>query len=296
MALQEAATSRLALGTVQFGLAYGIANREGQVPAAEAARILACAREHGLDTLDTAAAYGESERRLGEIGVDEWRVVSKLPPLPPDCQDVQAWVERSARASLERLRIPLLHGLLVHRPADLASDRGVELFSALQRLQRAGLVCRIGASVYAPEELEMLLQRFALDLVQAPFNIVDRRFETSGWLRRLKAEGTEVHTRSVFLQGLLLLPADARPAQFARWQELWSAWDRWVALTGRSRAAVCLGFALRRPEIDRVVIGVDSAAQLAAAVAAELPLPEDPPADISCADPDLVEPSRWRIH
>jgi aryl-alcohol dehydrogenase-like predicted oxidoreductase len=281
---------------VQFGLAYGIANREGQVSAAEAARIIACGRQHGLDTLDTAASYGESERRLGEIGVGEWRVVSKLPPLPQDCQDVAAWVEHSARASLERLRIPRLDGLLVHRPADLASERGAELFSALQGLQRAGLVSRIGASVYAPEELETLMQRFALDLVQAPFNIVDRRLETSGWLRRLKADGAEVHTRSVFLQGLLLLAAGARPAQFGRWQELWNAWDRWVALTGRSRAEACLGFALRRPEIDRVVIGVDSVAQLVAAVGAGLPLAEDPPGEISCGDPELVEPSHWRIH
>jgi aryl-alcohol dehydrogenase-like predicted oxidoreductase len=296
MTEREAAKSRLALGTVQFGLTYGIANRDGQVSPAEAARILACGREHGLDTLDTAAAYGESERRLGEIGVGDWRVVSKLPPLPQDCRDVHAWVERSALASLERLRIPVLYGLLVHRSADLASARGAELFSALQELKRGGLVCRVGASVYAPEELETLMQRFALELVQAPFNIVDRRLETSGWLRRLKADGTEVHTRSVFLQGLLLLSADARPAQFARWQELWSAWDRWLAGTGRSGAEACLGFALRHPEIDRVVIGVDSAAQLAAAVAAGLPLPEDPPAEISCADPELVEPSHWRIH
>jgi aryl-alcohol dehydrogenase-like predicted oxidoreductase len=287
--------SRLALGTVQFGVSYGIANRDGQVSPAEAARIVACGREHGLDTLDTAAAYGESERRLGEIGVSDWRVVSKLPPLPQDCHDVHAWVERSARASLERLRIPLLYGLLVHRSADLASARGSELFSALQGLKKSGLVHRVGASIYAPAELETLMQRFALDLVQAPFSIVDRRLATSGWLGRLKADGTEVHTRSVFLQGLLLLSADARPAQFMRWQQLWSSWDRWLADTGCAPAHACLGFALRYPEIDRVVIGVESTAQLVAAVGAELPLRLDPPAEISCSDPELVEPSRWRI-
>jgi aryl-alcohol dehydrogenase-like predicted oxidoreductase len=291
----QAAKSRLALGTVQFGLPYGIANCDGQVPQAEAARIIACGREHGLDTLDTATAYGESERRLGEIGVGDWRVVSKLPPLPEDCRDVHAWVEHSARSSLERLRTPLLYGLLVHRCANLASARGAELYTALQALKQRGLVRRIGASVYGPEELEAVAH-FSLDLVQAPFSIVDRRLATSGWLTRLKAGGTEVHTRSVFLQGLLLLASEARPAQFARWQQLWDAWERWLAVSGCTRTQACLGFALRYPQIDRVVIGVDNVAQLTTAVSAALPLPEEPPPELSCVDPELIEPSRWRLH
>lgn len=287
--------ARLALGTVQFGLPYGIANEQGQIGLAEAAAILALAREHGLDTLDTAAAYGDSERRLGEIGVSGWRVVSKLPPLPANCRDVHGWVERCIGASLDHLGLPGLYGLLVHRCADLTSARGDELFAAMEAQKARGVVHSIGASVYAPQELDELTGRFALDLVQAPFNILDRRLESSGWLARLKAQGTELHTRSVFLQGLLLMAPERRPAKFARWQELWDAWDRWVRASGVTRAQACLGFALRYREIDRVVVGVDSAAQLAVLLAAAIPSEQGPPYLLSSHEPDLIDPSRWRL-
>jgi aryl-alcohol dehydrogenase-like predicted oxidoreductase len=295
MNVAVAAKSRLALGTVQFGMHYGIANQQGQVSLAEAARIIAQGRAHGLDTLDTASAYGESEARLGEIGVGSWHVVSKLPPLPHDCPDVLGWVEYCATASLERLRLSSLYGLLVHRSADLSSVRGVELFDAMQGLKARAVVRKLGVSVYAPEELDVI-ERFPLELVQAPFNVFDRRLQTSGWLACLKARRTEVHTRSAFLQGLLLAPPERRPAAFARWQGLWEAWDRWLAETGCSRTQASLGFALRYPEIDRVVVGVDSAAQLAMLLGAQIPLPQVPPDVLSSRDLDLIDPSRWSQH
>jgi len=289
----SAAEARLALGTVQFGLPYGVANRQGQVTLAEAARIIDHARACGLDTLDTAAAYGDSERRLGQIGVSDWRVVTKLPPLPPGCHDVEEWVESCARSSLERLRIPQVYGLLVHRAADLASAAGDKLFGALQRLKIRGIVGRIGASVYEPGELQAMVRHFPLDLVQAPLNVIDRRFEASGWLGRLKTWGTEVHVRSVFLQGLLLLPRGARPATFDRWRLIWDVWDRWLGETGLSPARACLGFALRHPGIDRVVVGVENDAQLSDLLTCALPLPDEPPHGLVSGDPELIDPSRW---
>jgi aryl-alcohol dehydrogenase-like predicted oxidoreductase len=292
----SAAQARLALGTVQFGLPYGIANRQGQVTLAEAARIIDHGRARGLDTLDTAAAYGDSERRLGQIGVSGWRVVTKLPPLPPSCHDVEEWVESCTRSSLERLRVPQVYGLLVHRAADLASAAGDELVGALQRLKMRGIVGRIGASVYEPGELQAMVRHFPLDLVQAPLNVLDRRFESSGWLGRLKALGTEVHVRSVFLQGLLLLPREARPAKFDRWRLLWDVWDQWLCETGLSAAQACLGFALRHPSINRVVVGVENDAQLSDLLACALPLPDEPPHELVSEDPELIDPSRWGLH
>lgn len=102
---------RLALGTVQFGLAYGVANRVGQPSEDSAAAIVAAARRAGIDTLDTAIAYGDSERRLGEIGVDGWRVVTKLPPMPAGTSDVGEWVRRSVDGSLARLGVTRAMGL-----------------------------------------------------------------------------------------------------------------------------------------------------------------------------------------
>src|SRR6185503_13598229 len=96
--------NRLALGTVLCGMDYGVDGAR-RIPPAEVHRILQLARTHGLDTLDTAAAYGDSEQVLGQAGIDGWRVVTKLPAIPADCGDAQAWVVSSVRQSLQRLGI-----------------------------------------------------------------------------------------------------------------------------------------------------------------------------------------------
>jgi len=163
----------------------------------------------------------------------------------------------------------------------------------MQQLKARGVLQKVGVSIYDPEELDGLWKRFPFDLVQAPFNVVDRRLETSGWLKRMKVQGTEVHARSAFLQGLLLLTPERRPSKFERWRSLWIAWDRWLAETKLSPTQACLGFPLQRPEIDRVVVGVDSAAQLCALLAADAPSHTDPPAELSSLDLDLINPSRW---
>jgi aryl-alcohol dehydrogenase-like predicted oxidoreductase len=274
-------------------LPYGIANRTGQVTLAQAGEILAYARSCGVDTVDTAVAYGDSERRLGELGVRDWRVISKLPSMPNACNDVTAWVEECVRASLERLALQRLYGLLLHRPRQLLEEQGQELYAALLRLKRRGVVEQIGVSIYSPNDLDVLWPRFELDLVQAPFNVFDRRVAESGWLKRLRDSGAEVHTRSVFLQGLLLAADADRPAKFRAWQPLWNAWRRWLTEQGVSALEACLAFVLSHTEIDRVIVGVDSLAQLRQILAHAGSAAPMAPIALSCADLELIDPSIW---
>lgn len=284
---------KLALGTVQFGLAYGIANKTGQMAATEAEAILALARRHGVDTLDTAVAYGSSESVLGALGARSWNVITKLPAAPADCESISLWVEEQARASRERLQVDTLHGLLLHRPAQLLEPGGNELYSSLRALKATGRVRKIGVSIYSPQELEPLFRRFELDLVQAPLNILDRRLVDSGWAAKLKQADVEIHTRSAFLQGLLLMPGDSRPAKFARYADVWTEWDTWLCRTQLKPAEACLRYACGIGAVDKVVVGVDSAAQLAEILQAakgELPsLPSFGP----LPDDRLLNPSSW---
>jgi len=286
-------TGRLALGTVQFGLRYGVANTSGQVSPDEVTAILQQARAAGVDTLDTAIAYGDSEQRLGEIGVEGWRVVSKLPAMPGDCTDAADWVEEAVECSLRRLNIDCLYGLLLHRSQQLLEPRGEDLYAALVELKDKGLVEKFGVSIYDPEELDRLWSRFQLDLVQAPFNILDRRIETSGWLIRMRQAGTEVHVRSVFLQGLLLMEANRRPEKFDRWQPLWDRWNQWLIEQALTPVQACLGFAMSRPEVDRVVVGVDNRRQLGEILSAAQTRVPALPTMLKTDDLDLINPSRW---
>ncbi len=289
-----ALSNRLALGTVQFGLLYGIANQDGQVGRDEAAAIMDSAWAEGLDTLDTAIAYGESEQVLGEIGVGQWQVISKLPTIPESCTDVAAWVQESVLSSLERLKLPKLRGLLLHRSQQLLGPQGEALYRALVALKDQGKVEKIGVSIYGPDELDALWSHYQFDLVQAPFNIIDRRLATSGWLSRLHQAGTEVHIRSVFLQGLLLMEAANRPATFNRWQPLWQQWHRWLDEQTLTPLQACLGFALSQTEIDRVVVGIDSLKQLQGILASVEAPAVMPPTSLMCEDLDLINPSHWR--
>jgi aryl-alcohol dehydrogenase-like predicted oxidoreductase len=284
---------RLALGTAQFGLDYGIANRDGQVGIADAQTILAYARGTGLDTLDTAKAYGASEQRLGEAGVDGWRITTKLPPLPADCADVAGWVHAAIADSLARLRVPRLEGVLLHRPQDLLTRSGRELYDALRQAKRDSLTERIGVSIYDPEELDALMPQFELDLVQAPFNVFDQRLERSGWLDRLGRAGVTVHTRSVFLQGLLLMPAERRPAKFEPWGAQFRRWDEWLADASVTPLRACLSFVLSRSQIDRIVVGVDTPGHLREIVDHATSCERMPPDDVVCMDVNLINPARW---
>ena len=284
---------KIALGTVQFGLPYGIANSQGQVSHDEVGRILAYAQQRGVDTLDTAIAYGNSEQRLGEIGAQSWRVISKLPALPEDCIDVDAWVSSSVQGSIQRLNCNSLYGLLLHRPQNLLEGKGEQLYGAMQRLKHEGLVAKIGVSIYDPSELDGLCSRYRLDMVQAPFNLMDRRLIDSGWMVQLKKQDTELHVRSVFLQGLLLMSASDRPSKFGRWRLLWAKYDAWLKDADMSPLQACIGFAMFFSEISKVVIGVDSLSQLKEILhAADSGMPLVPE-DIQSSDIELLNPARW---
>lgn len=285
--------SQLALGTVQFGISYGIANEQGQVSLHEIQKILMIAKSAKMDTLDTAIAYGNSEKRLGEIGVSSWKIVSKLPEISPGVSEICDWIEQSVHGSLQRLNVSQLYGLLLHRPEQLLSTQGKSLYQSLRLMKDQGLVEKIGISIYNSTELDCLCDRFSFDLIQAPYNIVDRTLEKSGWLSKLKSSGVEVHVRSVFLQGLLLMNSLSRPAYFDRWKPLWQQWDQWLTETQLTPLQACLGFVLANPDIDRIIVGVDSLSQLQEILAAAIDKFPSSPDNLCCDDPDLVNPSRW---
>jgi len=284
---------KLALGTAQFGFPYGIANASGQVCLDEAAAILDQAWKAGFRVLDTAISYGESEQRLGMMGVGGWQVVSKLPGLPEPGVAIGGLVREWVAGSLRRLRIPRLAGVLLHRPQQLLSSHGEDLYYVLAGLVQEGVVEKIGVSIYDPAELDALCTRFRFDLVQSPFNVFDQRLLKSGWLRRMHDAGIEVHTRSAFLQGLLLMTPSSRPKQFDRWRSLWDEWDRWLEEQGLTPLQACLGFVLSHSEIDCVVVGVDNVRQLQDIVRATSTKPVSVPSSLATDEAELIHPSLW---
>ena len=280
---------------MQFGLNYGIANSVGKVSLAGAKEILSVCKVAGIDMIDTAMAYGESELCLGRVGVEGFDVVTKIPSVPADCIDVVEWITGQAHDSMARLHIESIYGLMLHRPDELFSLRGEEILKALKGLKKTGLVKKIGVSVYSPDELEDLFALHDFDIVQCPFNMIDNRLVTTGWLDRLKALDVEVHVRSSFLQGLLLMSRDKIPKQFKAWDFLWDQWHQWIKDNEVSAVEACLAYALYNVGIDKVVVGVDSKIQLEQIVFSLEGSNIESFPDISSLDSNLINPSNWDI-
>lgn len=284
---------KLALGTAQFGLNYGIKNQTGQIKGEQVELILRLALESGITTLDTAIAYGESEHILGQSNLKGFSIVTKLPEIPRNCADVSIWAQQQLSSSLERLQLNFLDGLLLHCPAQLLGPFGADLFETLLNFKDMGLVRRIGVSIYEPSELDHLCEFFKFDLVQAPFNILDRRLNDSGWLEKLSKMGTALHIRSIFMQGLLLMRREERPGKFLHWDNLWTEWDAWLNETDQDPVEACLRYALSIPEVEKVIVGVDSLLQLQQIVSSARGVCPSLPERLTTTDPMLLNPSNW---
>lgn len=261
---------KLGLGTVQFGLSYGITNTDGQVSQTDALNILSCARKSGIDLLDTAAAYGSSEERLGcclneadELG-SSFKLITKTVSLNmPEIgiSDIKK-VEQGFDSSLKNLGQPGVEGLLVHHVDDLLVPGGEHLYESMQQLKNTGKINKVGVSVYTGAQIEAVLKRYKIDLIQLPFNIFDQRLLANGLISELKKQGVEIHVRSIFLQGVLLAEINKIPQVLKPYQAIFNRFDEAIKGSGLSRLAVTLGFIESISEIDYAIVGAVSVAQL----------------------------------
>ena len=287
--------NKITIGTAQFGMPYGISNDGGQVSSKEIERILDLAESVGIDSLDTAISYGQSESMLGRHDLDGFSVITKLPMVTSERKDVTKWVIESIEESLRKLNLSSLDGVLLHKPSQLLDRVGPELYSALLELKNKGLAKRIGISIYAPAEIPALIENFAFDLIQAPYSILDHRLSDSGWLHRLHTQGVSIHVRSIFLQGLLLMPKSMRPVKFRKWRSIFECWDRWLEETGQDALTASLSYVLSRPEIEKIVLGVHSTANLEEILESVrknnyITVPDS----FSNIDTQLLDPSQWK--
>jgi len=293
-------TPQLCLGTAQFGLAYGVTNAAGQVPEDAVAPLLLQAQEAGVCWLDTAQAYGNAEAVLGrQLPVAHgFRLISKLPAQSqPEFtpQDADAW-EQAIHASCQRLGVRGLDALLLHAPADLAKSGGQHLEAWLLGLRERGVVQRIGVSIYAAEDLDGVNPAL-LDLVQLPLSLYDQRLLQNGTLARLRARGTAIHARSLYLQGLLLTPA----AQWPRWvspevRAHQQALEALAQQRGCRLIDLALCFAREQQDLEAVVLGVCSVRELLElqqAWAAISPWQEGEWRIWALQDAGILDPRRW---
>ncbi len=246
-------SSKLGLGTVQFGLNYGIANSIGVTPPSEAKAILDLALANQIYVLDTAHAYGESEKVLGTYPLHTCKLVTKF----FSGGDIDV-ARQQFSESLERLNQSSVYGLLAHRCDEILENP--EIWKWMQEQKESKLVEKIGVSFTEPEQIDELIESKKIpDLVQAPFNYLDRRYQTG--LQKLRDYyGTEIHVRSVFLQGLFFMNSDLLPSFFDPIKKLLVD----LQVQHQPLYVGLLQWVLQHNFIDKVIIGVNTVEQLTA--------------------------------
>lgn len=290
---------KLALGTAQFGIDYGVSNTNGETPLDKMADILEVAKISDVKFIDTAFEYGNAEKKLGKIGLTDFKIITKLPAENSlSAEKVTEWLTTCLDCSIGKLKCQSLYALLFHRSETITSKNVDEINDFFFKKSATGLVKKVGVSVYNPDELSRLDSiGFDYQIVQIPFNILDRRFLTTGWFSILKDRGVEIHSRSCFLQGLLLMKNKDRPAYFNKWRAIWSQWDEYLFYSKVSPVEASLAFTLSSESIDKVIVGVNNLTQLRELLKIanrKYLSPFDFP-DIATDDRMLINPSFWRL-
>jgi len=290
---------KLGLGTAQFGLDYGISNREGQTSQAEAGNILAAAQQHRIGIIDTAALYGNSEEVLGRAlpAGHPFKVVTKTIRINAGHISTShaLSLEKAFEQSLVKLRCESVYGLMIHNADDLLAVDGSLLYDKLSSLKAAGRVEKIGVSVYTARQIDQVLDRYDIDLVQLPLNVLDQRLLTSGHLAMLRGAGIEIHVRSAFLQGLLLMDPATLAPHFDPARQHLARYHGFLRANGITPLQAALGFVCGMPEVDAVICGVNNRGQLDEICSSCNPLAPELFAEFALTDTCIVDPSNWAV-
>ena len=286
---------KIALGSVQFGLNYGISNSKGITSKKEVKDILSCAIENGINTIDTAIDYGNSELVLGESDLSKFKIITKIPNLNPNVKNISKWVEEKIYSSMSRLNIESFYGVLIHNSSNFIGNRGKNLIQTLHSLKKEGIIKKTGISIYDPSEIENLQNLKMIDLIQAPLNLIDRRMEKSGWINRINKEGIEFHARSIFLQDLLLLNSKVLPIKFKQWKPMLDRWYDELKKKELNALSECLSYPMSINGIDKIIVGVNNVKQLNEIVeATKLTLEKREWSFMKSDDKHLINPYNWK--
>ena len=255
--LKSKLKDKIIIGTAQFGLDYGIANSKGKMKTNEIKKIIKYARTNNIKNIDTAHAYGDSEQRLGNVGIKNFNVIVKLPATNPT-QPYDQWVKKSIHSSFKKLKINKADTVLVHNAKFLLDAKmGKKIYEELKKFKNKNIIKNIGVSIYSINDLKNIIKKFPMDVVLISLNIFDQRILNKKIINTLKRKNIKIYTRSTFLQGLLLMSKNKIPTKFNRWEKKFDMWYRELENKKVSAYDACLDFVMKNKDVDKTLIGID---------------------------------------
>ena len=250
--------NKLILGTANIAKGYGIMNKKG-VSSKVIKNLIKFSRKNKIYGLDTAYSYRGVEKNIGKVNLANLKICTKTPKIIKKKEIlIEKYFYKAVKSSSIRINVKSFYVVFIHKSEDLFGPKGEEIYKAMLNLKKGGITKKIGVSVYSPEDLKKILKKYFFDVVQIPINVFDRRFLKKNYLYELKKKNIEIHARSIFLQGMLLLDQNLLPSYFRRWQKLFNKWQEWNKQHNVKKVHTCLNFIKNVNYIDKIVIGVSN--------------------------------------
>ncbi len=254
--------NKIILGSANFDQKYGI--KKNIIKKSEIKKLFNFALKKKIKTIDTSPLYNESEKIIGLLNKGRFKIISKIPKIPKDIRkkNIKKWIKKSTKTSLKNLKVKKFECLLIHNANSLLSKNGDEIYKSIKSMKTGKLTNKIGVSIYDFNLLDKILKKFRFDLIQAPLNILDQRLVNTGWLKKLKKRKIEVHVRSIFLQGILLVRYNRLPKKLKKLNKYWITWYNWLKKNKFNPLQICLSYIFNQRQLDGVILGCNSKNQL----------------------------------
>ena len=281
--------SKFSLGTAQFGSKYGINNKIGKLKIIEIKKIIKFAYDSGVRSIDTAFSYGKAEKILGKIGVNNFKITSKLPFIQNGNYNE---VNKIVQKTLLNLKVKKLECLLIHSSANLTNNTEV-ILKKMRMLKEKNKVKFIGVSFTNYKDIYKIVKKFNIDIIQVPYNILDRRIESKKFISLIKKKNIKLQVRSVFLQGLLFKNYTKLSTDFKNIVKRYKNIKKFFSINKKIKLNKALNFVNKNYLASIIIIGVDNLKQLKEISSIKLKI-NDKYEDIKCDSENLINPSLWK--
>ena len=286
---------KLILGTVQFGIDYGVNNSIGKLEENQVLELFKIAHNQGIRILDTAEVYGNAHEIIGNFHKknddSRFKIITKFPHSVKYNS-----INNKVLQYLEQLAVSSIEVLMFHSFESFKTN--YKALDSLKELKSKGSIKKIGVSVYTNEHLKQLLNEDLITVIQFPFNMLDNFNVRGDLLDQLKQKGKSIHTRSAFLQGLFFKNTNDKSPIVQNLKTELKILNQIIIDSNCSMEELALSYCLHQENIDNVIIGVDSILQLNANIkASSYNISQDDIKvinNIQVKDLDLLNPSLWK--
>jgi len=285
--------NKIIIGSANFNQIYG--EKKNFIKNKEINKLLNFAKKNKINKIDTSPAYKKSEKIIGLFKKKKFKIISKIHKLPKNIKkkNIKNYIRNSATKSLKNLKVKKLECLLLQNADVLLGKNGNEIYKSIKDIKKQKFTNKIGLSIYDFTILKKIINKFKFDLIQVPFNILDQRLVKKGWLKKLKNKKIEVHVRSIFLQGILLLKNNQLPKKLNYLKKSWIIWEKWLKKNKFDPLQICLSFVLRHKHLDGIIVGQNSLRQFEQILKSKIIKDNFQLPNLKIKNRKLIDPREW---